>query len=280
MSIALAGRPIVITGAGTGIGRATAVACAAAGMPVALAGRREAPLREVESAIAGAGGRAIVVPTDVADEAQCRVLVERTAQAFGSVYAAFANAGYGLRGCVHELSDRAIRDLIETNFWGSLYLLRPALAHMLDRGEGHLLMCSSCLSKIGTPFTAPYSASKAMQDHFGRAMRHELAPTGVHVSTIHPIGTRTEFIAAANRASGGSGSSLPPPRAFTQSPERVARAVVACLRKPHGEVWTSHTIRLAFAAATAFPGLTDWALARVIRRRDRSSAAAPPDGGS
>jgi NAD(P)-dependent dehydrogenase (short-subunit alcohol dehydrogenase family) len=272
MKIDLTGLPIAITGAGTGIGRATAIACARAGMPVAVSGRREEPLREVEECIVGDGGRALVLPTDVADPEASARFIARTIETFGTIYAVFANAGYGLRGPVHELSDQAIRDLFETNFWGSLNVIRPALAHMLDHRKsephrGHFLMCSSCLSKIGTPFTAPYSASKALQDHFGRGMRHELASHSVRVSTVHPIGTRTEFIEAANRVSGGAGESLPPPRAFTQPPERIARATLACLRKPRGEVWTSHTVRLAFAVATAFPQLADWGIARALRKR-------------
>lgn len=265
----LAGLPIAITGAGSGIGRATAIACARAGMPVALAGRRERPLREVEEAITALGGRAVVVPTDVADAAQCEALIRRAVETFGSIYSVFANAGYGLRGPVHELAESAIREIFETNFWGTLNTVRPALPHLLEAGRGHVLICSSCLSKIGTPYTAPYSASKAMQDHFGRAMRHELRHRGVHVSTVHPIGTRTEFIDASARRSGGAPTTLPPPRLFTQPPERVARAVVACLRRPRGEVWTSVPVRLAFAAATAFPGMADRALGAALRRRDR-----------
>lgn len=274
MTIDLQSLPIAITGAGTGIGRATALACARAGMPVALSGRREDPLREVEEAITRDGGRAIVLPTDVADADAAARFIAHAIESFGGLYAVFANAGYGLRGPVHQLPDRAIRDIFETNFWGSINVIRPALAHMLEHRanqphRGHVLMCSSCLSKLGTPFTAPYSASKALQDHFGRAMRHELRPQGVQVSTVHPIGTRTEFIEAANRVSGGARQSLPPPRAFTQPPERVARAVVACLRRPRGEVWTGHTVRLAFAAATAFPQLADWGIARVLHARRR-----------
>jgi short-subunit dehydrogenase len=234
-------------------------------MPVALAGRREGALREVEAAITGAGGRAIVVPTDVADAAQCERLVERTVEAFGSIHAVFANAGYGLRGPVHELADDAIRAIFETNFWGTLNTIRPALRHMLEAGRGHALICSSCLSKLGTPYTAPYSATKAAQDHFGRAMRTELAPRGVYISTVHPIGTRTEFSQAAAERSGGSRRSLRAPGLFTQTPERVAGAIVACLRRPRGEVWTSTTVRLAMAAAVAFPGLADRVLSRAYR---------------
>jgi short-subunit dehydrogenase len=265
--IALEGLPIAITGAGTGIGRAAAIACAEAGMPVALAGRREAPLREVESRIAGAGGRAIVVPTDVRDAEACRALVARTVEAFGSIYSVFANAGYGLRGAVHELEEHAIREIFETNFWGSMHVVLAALGPMRSAGRGHVLFCSSCLSKIGVPRTAPYSASKAMQDHFGRAMRHELGPLGIHVSTVHPIGTRTEFFETAAERPESKGKGMAPPRALTQPPERVARAVVRCLRRPRGEVWTSIGVRLALGAATAWPGLADWAIARALKGR-------------
>ncbi len=271
MTIDLIGLPIAITGAGTGIGRATALACARAGMPVAISGRREDPLREVEAEITGLGGRALVLPTDVADPDAAARFIERTIETFGGLYAVFANAGYGLRGPVHQLTDRSIRDIFETNFWGSMHVIRPALAHMLGHRagkspRGHILMCSSCLSKLGTPFTGPYSASKALQDHFGRAMRLELAPLGVQVSTVHPVGTRTEFVSTAASHADSKGRGIPPPEAFTQPPERVARAVLACLRRPRGEVWTSHTARLAFAMAVAFPGLADKVLARSLRR--------------
>lgn len=273
MKIDLAGLPIAITGAGTGIGRATAVACAGAGMPVAISGRREDPLREVEAQILRAGGRVLVLPTDVADPEACAGFIGATVETFGDVYAVFANAGYGLRGAVHELPDGAIRRIFETNFWGSMHVIRPALAHMLGRPgdrtpRGHILMCSSCLSKLGTPFTAPYSASKALQDHFGRGMRHELAPLGVHVSTVHPIGTRTEFFDAAAAREDSRGAGARPPGMFTQPAERVAEAVVACLRRPRGEVWTSRTVRFAMAAAVAFPGVCDWLLSRKFGGRD------------
>ena len=284
----LAGKPIVITGAGSGIGKATALACAQAGMPVALAGRRAPLLDEVCTEITKAGSQAIVVPTDVADPAQAQALIRATVQAFGSVYAVFANAGYGLRGEVHKLPDKAIRDIFETNFFGSLNVLRPALEYMLERTnssaksmrvrcraglpiapQGHLLMCASCLSKIGTPYTAPYSASKALQDHFGRAMRHELGPKGIAVSTVHPIGTRTPFFAtAAGRSAEDATDNLSAPRLFTQSPQRVANAVVRCLGKPRGEVWTSLPVRVALAFATACPRSADRLIARRLRKKN------------
>jgi short-subunit dehydrogenase len=103
--------------------------------------------------------------------------------------------------------------------------------------------------------------SKAMQDHWARALRIELAGSGVHVSSVHPIGTTTEFFdVSAARSSTKGGLFERTPKAFMQSPERVARAVVACLKRPRGEVWTSLPTRLALAASVAAPGVTDWLL--------------------
>jgi len=267
--INLAGKPIAITGASSGIGRATAIACAKAGMPVALAARRVQKLEAVVREILQAGGRAIAVPTDVDKPEDCRALVQRTIAEFGSIYSVFANAGYGLERPIHQTTDAELRAIFETNFFGTMNTVRPALEVMLPVRNGHILVCSSCLAKVGTPMVGAYSATKAAQDHIARAMRIELRGTGVQVSSVHPIGTATEFF---ERKSSETGREIlsSPPRLFLQRPERVARAIVRRLRKGRGaEVWTSATVRLGFAFLNAFPSLGDRVLA-VYARSQRS----------
>lgn len=262
MGIELSGKVIAITGASSGIGLATARACARAGMAVAMGARRTERLEEVARLITAEGGRAIAVTCDVTRPEDCRRLVERAVQELGGIYAVYANAGYGYERAVHETPDEQIREIFETNFWGSLNVIRPALEHMLRARSGHVLMCSSCLSKIGVPYMCAYSATKAAQDHFGRGMRHELAGTGVHVSTVHPVRTTTELFDEVARRSGGSRIYSRGTEMFVQSAERVAEATVQCLRRPRGEVWTSVGMRLLLAGATAFPRLADMAVAR------------------
>src|SRR6187401_3636157 len=97
-------RPIAITGASSGIGRATAFACAAAGMPVVLGARRVEKLQAAVEEIRRAGGKAVAVGMDVDRPEDCRTLVDRTAAEFGSIYAVFANAGYGLERPIEEVS--------------------------------------------------------------------------------------------------------------------------------------------------------------------------------
>ena len=267
--IELHSRPIAITGASSGIGRATAVACARAGMPVALFARRADKLEDARKTIESAGGRAIVVAGDVTSADDRRRLIEETIAAFGSVYAVFANAGYGYEAPVFdENATGRARELFEVNFWASIDTLEAALAHMTGRGEGHLLLCSSCLSKIGLPGYAAYSASKACQDHFGRALRHELRDRGIAVSTVHPVGTRTEFFDRARERSEGRTLFDRTPSAFLQPPEKVAAAIVRRLRTGRGaEVWTGRLKPVPFGLATIMPRLADAVIARRLARR-------------
>src|SRR5262245_14017083 len=123
--IDLRDRPIAITGASSGIGAATAIACAQAGMPVVLAARRAEKLDAVVHRIKAGGGRAVAIACDVTDPAQCRAVVDRTVSEFGSIYGAFANAGYGEEASLLEMSDADVRAMFETNFYGALNLVRP-----------------------------------------------------------------------------------------------------------------------------------------------------------
>lgn len=265
-AIDLRGRPVAITGASSGIGRAAALACARAGMPVAAAARRADRLESLVAEIRGAGGRAIAVPCDVDKPEDCGALVERTIGEFGSMYAVFANAGYGLERAIAETSDAQMRAIFETNFFGTLNTIRPALPLMLKAGTGHVLICSSCVAKLAIPFYGAYSATKAAQDHITRALRLELAGSGVLVSGVYPIGTRTEFREGTERASGGFGSAIHTPERFMQGPERVADAIVRCLRRPRPEVWTSLSTRLVFALTVASPRLADWILSGIAKQ--------------
>jgi len=269
----LTGLPIAITGASSGIGMATAIACARAGMPVALAARREEKLASVADRIRAEGGKAIVVRTNVDSPEDCAALVERTVAEFGSIYSVFANAGYGAETPIATTSDADLRAMFETNFFGTLNTIRPALPHMLKAGRGHVLICSSCLSKFALPWHTVYSATKAAQDHIGRGLLIELKPRGVAVSTVHPIGTTTEFFeqAAVRSHKGGPGpapnaAQIRTPDFMMQPPERVAKAIVRSLRRPRGEVWTSLPVRMGFAFLTAFPGLRDAITARKYAR--------------
>lgn len=236
-------------------------------MPVLLAARRAEKLSQVAERIRVAGGKAETFSCDVTKPEENHAMVARCIETFGGLHAVFANAGYGLEASVADCTDAQWRDIFETNFFGTLNTIRAALPILTSQRAGHVLICSSCLSKIALPYGSAYSATKAAQEHVGRALRIELAGTGVHASTVHPVGTKTEFFDVANAISPNGRALTKTPEAYMQSPDVVARAVVRCLRSPRPEVWTTWTARLGFALADVSPRLTDTILRRVVAAR-------------
>lgn len=239
-------------------------------MKVALFARRPDKLDAIAERVRAAGGEAITVVGDVTQQLDNDRLMDETERAFGSVWAVFANAGFDREDPTHAIDWADLRSVFETNFFGSLMTARPAIERMLTKGGGHVVFCSSCLSKLGSPYHAAYSATKACQDHFARAMRIELRDKGVLVSSLHPIGTKTELFVKSEERSGPEGGKMVDARSdrFQQTPERVARAVVNRLRKRKGgEIWTSYFIRTALAFGTFWPDFCDGALDIGTKRR-------------
>lgn len=266
----LTGRVIIITGASSGIGAATAIACAKAGMDVVLTARREEKLRDVAARVISLGRKAQVLPGDVADADISERLLNIATDHFGRFDAVFANAGYGYDRPMVDVTDQELREMFEVNFFAGVDLLRRAAQRLIaDHRPGHLLMCSSCLAKMTLPNSGPYGATKAAQNHICRAMNLELRQHKIHVSSVHPVGTRTEFFEASAKRSGKPEYSQriidATPRFFMQPAERVANAVVRCLRRPRPEVWTSFSTRLAAGLMTIWPRLGDF----MMRRADQ-----------
>jgi short-subunit dehydrogenase len=288
MASSLAGRVFVITGASSGIGRATAIEAARADMDVVVAGRRVDRLESVVREIAGLGRRGHAVAGDVADPTFAARLLDESERVFGRFDAVFANAGYGAEKRAIEFGDGELRRMFEVNFFASVDLVRLAAERLIAaKRRGHLLMCSSCVAKFTLPGYGPYSATKAAQAMVCRAMRYELREYGIEVSSVHPVTTQTEFFdvatgGGASAAARGADEIPQPsvaahaPKFIIQSPERVARAVVRCLRRPVAEVWTSFPTRLGAAIFTAFPWVADRFLAGQLKflppskPRDRS----------
>ncbi len=272
-------KAIVITGASSGIGAATAIECARAGMDLLLVARRADRLEAVAAEVRRLGRRSEVLAADVASPNAAAEALAAAERALGGFHAVFANAGYGLEREVLDTPIEELRRIFEVNFFSGADLLQAAARRLLAQGRpGHLLMCSSCVAKFTLPRHGAYSATKAAQAHFARAMRSELHHRGIEVSTVHPVTTVTEFFEVAADEAGRRHlrEGVPPhvPRLFVQRPETIARAVVRCLRRPRAEVWTSHVVRGVAGAFTAFPALQEWVMrreARNYRRRDEAS---------
>lgn len=282
MPIDLRDKPIIITGASSGIGRAAAIACARAGMPVLLNARRHERLDELAREIQADGGRAKPHAADVAEEGVNESLVENCVSTFGSVYAVLANAGFGFEAPTHALDEARLRRIFEVNFFATMRLIHAAVPPMLDARAGHVLVTSSCIGKLPVPYFGAYCATKASQWHMTAALRWELASRGIHASSVHPVGTKTEFFDRAREMSkppphGGATLADHSPQWLMQRSETVAKAIVNCLRRPKDEVWpaAARFVQFGMAFANAFPRLPGFFFRRGMVRHyeDRYGSA-------
>ena len=156
----LAGTVAVVTGAGSGVGRAVAVALAEAGGIPALLGRSREPLEETAALVAEAGGEALVVPADVTDEEAVSGAFARAAEALGGIDAAVLAAGIGRYGPIETYALADWEATLATNLTGVFLCAKAAIPHLRRRGGGAIVAVSSGAGKQGYPELGAYSASK------------------------------------------------------------------------------------------------------------------------
>ena len=179
----------IVTGAGRGIGRATALTLAAAGAAVVLAARSADQLKSVVDEIKYNGGNknALAIPTDVSDPAEVDHLLVLTMRAFGKIDILINNAALiHPIGKVWETSPMAWQKLMATNVMGPYFCARAVLPHMLERGSGRIINMSSAAADINLEGTSAYNASKAALERFSGTLAAEVDGTGIQVTTFRP----------------------------------------------------------------------------------------------
>ncbi|MFN8151840.1 MAG: SDR family oxidoreductase [Solirubrobacterales bacterium] len=191
------GRVAVVTGAGSGIGAATAKALAEAGLKVAIAGRSEDKLNAVRDDIVASveGAEILVKPTDVADPAQCEALVAAAEEELGSVDAVVTAAATFEPVHSLDMTAEAWDECLDILLRGSLLVATAAAKRMKDKGEGRIILISSINSVVSEPETAHYSAAKAAINSLARSMAVDLADHGIAVNAVSPGWVATPMIA-------------------------------------------------------------------------------------
>lgn len=182
----LADRIALITGAGTGIGQATANLFAREGARVALAGRRKGPLEEVAARIRQAGGQALAHTCDVTQEEEVRALVGKTAEVFGGLQIVVNNAAYWMAGTAEETSTADWVRMMETNLKGVFFLSKYALPELRRAGGGVIVNIGSVLGLVGMKRRVAYATSKGGLVAMTRAMALDHAAEGIRVNCICP----------------------------------------------------------------------------------------------
>ena len=181
----------VVTGAGSGIGRALAQRLATAGSALAIADIDETGLQETAQSLAKSSALVTKHIVDVAKEESVKSFAADVSAKHGRVTLLINNAGVALHGDFEEISLDDLRWLMDINFWGSVYGVKYFLPMLKREPRAHIVNLSSVFGLIAPAGQAAYSASKFAVRGFTEALRHELAPTNVCVSCVHPGGIRT-----------------------------------------------------------------------------------------
>jgi len=262
---------IVITGAGSGIGAATARMAARRGAKVVLCGRSEQALRQLAEEIASAGGQAMVVVADAGIQEDHERILQEALQAHGRVDTWVNNAGVSIFGALEEVPIEDQRKLFETDYWGVVYGSMTAVRHMKVTGGGAVINVGSEVSDRAVPLQGAYSAAKHAVKGFTDALRMELREQGapVSVTLIKPASIATGFTGHARNYMDVQ-PELPPP---VYAAETVAEAILHAAERPVRDLYVGSASRAISALGQNMPGLAD-RMAGWLMRHQRSKEPA------
>lgn len=231
MANRLAGQVALITGASSGIGRASALALAGEGASLVVTARRQDRLEELVALATAGGGRAVSVVGDAREEETARSAVSAAIESFGKLSILINNVGVGIYGPLVDTTLSDYVEMMDSNMRSTFLFSRHAVPHMIASRQGLILNISSMAGKYGFAGEAAYCASKFAQVGFAQALDKELHPFGIKVGVICPGGVKTEFAIGTGRtidAVAGSGM---------LEPEYVAEAVLlACTQAPGSRI--------------------------------------------
>ncbi|MEV6691466.1 SDR family oxidoreductase [Micromonospora sp. NPDC051196] len=263
---------VVITGASSGIGTATAYALARRGCTVVLAARTEPALHAVARGCDELGGRALVVPTDITDPVAVERLAASAVAQFGRIDAWINNAAVGVVGLFDEIPVTEFRRVLEVDLLGTAYGMRAALPHLDAGGGGVVVNNASVLAEVAMPYQSAYNAAKHGIRGLADTVRQELRLTGrgnISICTVLPAAIDTPFF---RHAANHSGRMLaPPPPVYP--PEMVAETIVRLLRRPRREAYAGGAARLIGLQWRLAPALAERALAWYAHRTQFGPAA-------
>jgi len=255
----LRNRVVVITGASSGIGAATALRCGEAGMRVVLAARREDVLRDIAARVEAAGGEALVCPTDVRDRAQIERMAHAAEARFGRVDVLLANAGIGYAQALALVPHETIDATVEVNLLGVIRSAKAVLPGMIERGSGHVITVSSVAAGLAVSRASVYAATKAGVHRFCESLRREVGRHGIYVTDVLPGVIDTPM---TERLSGW-------PKAPVAG---VADVIVGVMRRPRRWVVTPWWYHAALAANRLAPWALDAVLGHFEAKERRAEA--------
>jgi short-subunit dehydrogenase len=267
----LNGATAVVTGAGSGLGRAIAHALAAHGCDLALADRDEAGLAQTRAALANVRvGTYTVDVSKLDDMTRFRDAVERD---FGGASILVNNAGVALYGTIEDVDFADLEWIVGVNFWGAVYGSKLFLPLLRREPDASIVTISSLFGLIAPPYQGGYAASKFAVRGFSEALRHELAATSVRVTVVHPGGVKTKIAASTRRGANADADTKAFEKALVMPPERAAEEIVAAIRLGTPRLVIGRDARALDVVQRFFPARYMQLVGRLLDPRPRARRA-------
>jgi short-subunit dehydrogenase len=259
---------ILITGASSGIGAATARRFAGAGYRVVLAARRLERLQALAEELRLSAAQVLPVAADMSKLEQIQELVRITLVTYGRIDILFNNAGFGCLDWLEQLEpEHGVQELIQVNLTGLVWMAQAVLPAMFEQRSGHIINMSSVAGLVAPPTYTVYSATKFGVRGFTEALRREVRLFGIHVSGIYPGVVVTEF---AGHAGFYSKTGIKSPGWLTLSADQVAEAVWRLSRRPRRMMVIPWMYRPVYWFNTLFPEAVDWIVEAFFVRPERN----------
>lgn len=250
------GKVVVITGSSSGIGRACAMEFARSGAKVVLGARNQQALDEVATAIRRAGGEAITVVTDVRKVEDCEHLMQQAVATYGRIDILINNAGISMRASFEELDLQVIKELMDTNFYGTVYCTKFALPYVLKE-KGTIIGISSISGLAPLPGRTGYAASKHAMDGFLNTLRVENMKKGLNVLVVHPGFTSSNIRNTALNKFGKPQEETPREESKMMTSEQVAHIISNAVLNRERDLVLTPQGKLVVWMHKRFPVLTD-----------------------
>ena len=251
---------IVITGASSGIGAASAEKFAQKGAKIVLVGRRNEKLLETEKKLSKFNVPTLVCKCDVSDKSQVKEMYDQVLNKFSKIDVLVNNAGFAIYGKVSDLSIEEIEAQMSTNYLGMVYCVKNFLPRMLEQNSGHIVNVASVAASFGLPGIASYCASKFAMLGFSEGLHHELKGTNVGITVVSPIMVRTNFFDHSSFES-------MPKNTTSLSAETVANAVLRAANSSRLEIIVPPVVRGAVWAKHTFPYIINPIIGSAFRKQ-------------
>jgi short-subunit dehydrogenase len=267
---------VVVTGASSGIGKATALAFAREGAAVVVTARRQDALNDVAHACTHSGAQTLAIAADVTDADALRDVANSAIERFGRIDVWVNNAGVTAFGRFEETPADVFQRVMEVNFFGTVNGARVALPYFREQGEGVLINTASMVGEGGAPYMSAYTASKSAILSFAESLRMELLDVpDIHVCSVLPAAIDTPFFQHAANFTGREPKPINP----VYDAEVVAETILDLARKPRREEMAGNAGRMAALTHRVMPGAYERMTARLVHEDHfKDQPAAPTTG--